>query len=68
MRYEACWHPQFGEILCLVTEREIGEGEELLSRYSLQTGLDTAGLQHTVKAVSLATGIKRSGNITNPDA
>ena len=52
----------------MVTEREIGEGEELLSRYSLQTGLDTAGLQHTVKAVSLATGIKRSGNITNPDA
>ena len=68
MRYEACWHPQFGEILCLVTEREIGEGEELLSRYSLQTGLDTAGLQLTVKAVGLATGIKRSENIANPDA
>ena len=68
MRYEACWHPQFGEILCLVTEREIREGEELLSRYSVQSGLDTAGLQHAVKAVNLATGIKRSRNIANPDA
>ena len=32
--FEPLWHPRFGRIMCVVSNREIAAGEEVLANYN----------------------------------